>query len=135
MDERAKAVFGEGVIGVLATVNQDGSPRATPLHLVLGEGYIHWFSTEDKVHSVNIARDSRVSLTLFSRDTSKGPKGVYVSGKAELLDDEGRSNTYELFQQRLGTVPAVFDTASAYKVPVGVFDEQKSTGNCWYFYS
>lgn len=135
MNEQMKAVFDESVIGVLATINEDGSPWASPLHLVLGDGYIHWFSTEDKVHSLNVARDSRVSIAHFSRDTSGGPKGVYINGEAELLDEEGRKKTYELFQRRLGNVPSAFENASAYRVPVGDYSEQKSTGNCWYFYS
>lgn len=135
MEEKMKAVFDESVVGVLATVKEDGSPWSSPLHLVLGDGFVHWFSTEDKVHSLNIARDPRVSLVHFSRDTSGGPKGIYINGKAELLDAEGRQETYQLFEKRLGSVPSTFDKASAYRLPIGQFDEHKSTGNCWYFYS
>lgn len=133
--EQIKAIFDESVVGALATVNDDGSPWISPLHVVLGNGHIYWFSTEDKMHSRNIARDSRVSLTHFSRDTSGGPKGVYVNGRTELLDASGRKEAYELFERRLGSVPSVFKNASAYRLPLGEFSEKKSTGNCWYFYS
>lgn len=135
MNEQAQAILNENILGTLATVNEDGSPWATPLHVVADNDALYWFSTEDKAHSANIARDGRVSVALFSPDESRGPKGVYVNGRAELLGSEQRAAVYALFQGRLGSVPSVFDTASAYKLPFGSLDEQKSTGNCWYFYN
>src|SRR5690606_35634593 len=110
-------------------------PWATPLHIVADNTAMYWFSTTDRAHSLNIARDARVSIALFSPDDSRGPKGVYVNGHTELLDEMGRDKAYALFQQRLGSVPSVFATASAYKLSIGTLNEQKSTGNCWYFYS
>lgn len=135
MNEQAKTIFDNNVIGALATINEDGSPLATPLHMVLGEDAVYWFSKETTVHSQNITRDPRASLTLFSTDTSRGTQGVYISGEAALVDSSGRGAVYELFKKRLGTVPAAFDNFSAYRLPIGTFSEQKSTGNCWYFYS
>ena len=135
MNEQAKAVFDESVIAVLATVNEDGSPWATPVHLVADDVNVYWFSKDSTIHSQNIMRDERVSLSLFSLDESKGPKGVYVNGRAEKLGDDERSIASDLFRKRLTVLPPIFDIASAYRLPLGRFDEQKSTGNCWYFYS
>lgn len=135
MNEQARAIVDENILGVLATVNEDGSPWATPLHFVADETALYWFSTTERAHSVNIERDNRVGVSIFSTDESQGPKGIYVHGRAERLDDVRRAEVYALFQGRLGAVPAVFDTASAYKLPIGTLNEQKSTGNCWYFYS
>lgn len=135
MNEQARAILDENILGVVATINEDGSPWATPLHFVGDDKALYWFSTTDRVHSVNIERDNRVGVSIFSPDESQGPKGVYVHGRAERLDDEGRVEAYKLFEGRLGSVPAVFDTASAYRLSIGTLNEQKSTGNCWYFYS
>lgn len=135
MNEQAKTILDENILGALATINSDGSPLATPLHMVADTEALYWFSQPSAAHSQNVAREPRVSLTLFSPDTSQGPKGVYVSGQAQLLDEAERADVYALFEQRLGTVPAVFATASAYRLPIGTLDEQKSTGGCWYFYS
>jgi general stress protein 26 len=135
MNEQAKVILDENILGVLATINDDGSPWATPLHVVADSDAVYWFSKNDRTHSLNIERDNRVSLALFSPDESRGPRGVYINGRAELLGDSGRTEAYKLFEQRLGTVPSVFAAASAYKLRIGTLNEQKSTGNCWYFYS
>lgn len=135
MSEEVQAVFDENVLGTLATVNEDGSPWATPLHVVTDGEAIYWFSKETTIHSQNITRDSRVSLSLFSPDERKGPKGVYVNGNAETLtgDDEKRART--VAEGRLGSLPPVFAVASVYRLSLGRFSDEKSTGNCWYFYS
>lgn len=135
MIEQAQAIFDENILAVLATVNEDGSPWATPVHVVTDGEAVYWFSREDTAHSQNIARDGRASITLFSPDTSRGPKGVYLNGTAELLSGERRIEVYALFQGRLGSVPSVFDDASAYRLPLGVYSDEKSTENRWYFYS
>ncbi len=134
MDEY-RAILDKNVLGVLATVNEDSSPWATPLHFVADEDVLYWFSAGDRVHSANIFRDDRVSVAVFSPDTSKGLQGVYVSGKAELLSSAEHDRVYALFEQRLSSVPPTFKEWNAYKLPIGTLNEQKSTGNCWYFYS
>lgn len=135
MIEQAQVVFDDTVLGVIATVNEDGSPWATPVHVATDGEYAYWFSHETTIHSKNVARDSRVSLSLFSPDESKGPKGVYVNGRAEKLAGEQVDTARQVFTNRIGTLPPVFATASAYRLPLGQFNDEKSTGNCWYFYS
>ena len=135
MTDQAQSVFDENVIGTVATVNEDGSPWVSPLHMVTDGEYIYWFSKETTIHSQNIARDGRVSLSLTSSDMSKGPKGVYVNGVAEKLSGDDDAGARAVAAKRLGSLPPVFDVASAYRLPLGTYDEQKSTGNCWYFYS
>ena len=135
MTEQAQKIFDENVLGMIATVNEDGMPWISPLHMVTDGNYVYWFSQEEATHSQNIVRDGQISLSLFSPDTSKGPTGVYINGRAERLTGEGDQLARTVAAQRLGSLPSVFDTASAYRVPVGTLDDQKSTGNCWYFYS
>ena len=135
MTEQAQKIFDENVLGMIATVNEDGSPWISPLHMITDGEYIYWFSQEATTHSQNIARDGRISLSLFSTDTSKGPTGVYINGQAERLTGDGDQHARTVAVQRLGSLPSVFDTASAYRVSAGTLDDKKSTGNCWYFYS
>ncbi len=135
MTEQAQVVFDENVLAVLATVNEDGSPWATPVHIATDGEYVYWFSHELTVHSQNVARDARISVSLFSPDESRGPKGVYVNGSAEKLAGEQVDTARQVFTNRIGTLPPVFATASAYRLPLGQFNEEKSTGSCWYFYS
>lgn len=133
--ENAKALFRTNILGNLATVNEDGSPRSTPLHLVADEEAVYWFSSENTVHSRNIARDERVSVTLFSPDESQGPTGVYLHGPAEKVTGEARKQIVQLFTDRTGMFPPSFDGAAAYRVAFGYLNEEQSTRRCWYFYN
>ncbi|HMS92761.1 MAG TPA: pyridoxamine 5'-phosphate oxidase family protein [Candidatus Saccharibacteria bacterium] len=135
MTEEVQGVFDENVIGTIATINEDGSPWSSPLHMVTDGEYVYWFSKETTAHSQNIARDSRVSVSLVSSDMSKGPKGVYVNGRAEVLSGDDDIRARNVATKRLGSLPPVFDVATAYRLPLGQYDDEKSTGNCWYFYS
>ncbi len=135
MTEQARAVFDEHVIGAIATVNHDGSPWVTPLHMVADDEYVYWFSKETAVHSQNISRDSRVSLSLFSPDDSSGRRGVYINGSATLLVDDDDQHAREVLTARTGVPLEVFANDTAYRLPLGQFDKEKSTGRCWYFYS
>lgn len=135
MSEEAQAVFDENILGVLATTNEDGTPWASALHVLTDGRAVYWFSKETTEHSQNIARDGRVSLSLFSPDESRGPKGVYVNGRAEKLSGDDDQQARDVFVKRLGSLPAAFETATVYRLPIGTYSEQKSTGKCWYFYS
>ena len=128
-------LFAENILATLATVNADGTPWSTRLHVASDGEYIYWFSKESTIHSQNIARDPRVSLTLFSPDESRGPKGVYVNGQVELLRADSEQAAREIIGTRLGGFPPAFAAAKAYRLPIGVYNAEKSTGNCWYFYS
>ena len=128
-------LFAVTILATLATVNADGTPWSTPLHVASDGEYVYWFSKESTVHSQNITRDPRVSLTLFSPDESRGPKGVYVNGQVELLRADSEQAAREIIGTRLGGFPPAFAAAKAYRLPIGVYNAEKSTGNCWYFYS
>ncbi len=130
-----QTVLAENLVGSIATVNEDGSPWVSPVHIFSDHEAVYWFSTEDKQHSLNLDRDSRVSLTLFSPDASKGPKGIYINGSVEKLDADKTAEAKQLMVTRIGKILPVFETATAYRLPFGVLNSSKSTGNCWYFYS
>lgn len=133
--ENAKNLFETNILGHLATVNEDGSPWSTPLHLVTDGDAVYWFSSSSTVHSANIARSNKVMLSLFAPDTSQGPTGVYVQGEAEQVSDEDRPRIVDLFMKRTGSFPPGFDGVPAFKVEFGYLNEDKSTRRCWYFYN
>ncbi len=135
MNDQAQVVLDQNVLGVLASVNEDGSPWATPLHLVSDGAYVYWFSHEACIHSRNLKRDSRASISIFSPDESQGVKGVYLRGNAQRLAEGERPQAVAVFTERFGQLPAVFSEVPGYRLAIGTLDEQKSTGNCWYFYS
>jgi nitroimidazol reductase NimA-like FMN-containing flavoprotein (pyridoxamine 5'-phosphate oxidase superfamily) len=135
MTDDARAILNDNLIGAVATINEDGSPWISPLHIFSDEEAVYWFSYEDKQHSLNIERDPRVSLSLSSADLSQGPRGVYINGKASKLDVEETTEAKKLIEAKIGKMIPVFEKATAYRLPIGQFNSGKSTGNCWYFYS
>jgi nitroimidazol reductase NimA-like FMN-containing flavoprotein (pyridoxamine 5'-phosphate oxidase superfamily) len=133
--DQAQTIFKENLVGAIATINEDGSPWVTPVHIVADDEAVYWFSMEDKQHSLNVARNPKVSLTLFSPDLSKGPKGVYVNGTADKLDVSATTKAKKLLEARIGFIPPSFAEATAYTLKIGELNRGKSTGNCWYFYT
>lgn len=131
MNDSIQAIFAENIIGTLATADVGGQPRATALHVATDGQWVYWFSQEGAEHSRNIARDSRVSLCLFAADESRGLRGVYLAGRAEVLAAD-RERVEQLYAKRAGTFPAIFGTWAAYRLPLGTVDQQKSHGDCWY---
>lgn len=135
MSDEARVILNENIIGAIATTNEDGSPWVTPVHIVADDEAVYWFSKETVQHSLNMDRDPRVSLTLFSPDLSRGPKGVYINGKVEKLDVDATTEAKKLLEAKIGFIPANFVDATGYKLKIGEFNRGKSTGNCWYFYT
>lgn len=121
--------------GALATVNDDGAPCAIPVHLFYDEGVLYWFSREETRHSQNIARDPRVSITMWSAPENAPPSGLYVQSRAEKLDDDAQKRAEKLVEQRLGAMPPYFAGTRAYAAALGTPDEVHSSTGRWYFYS
>ena len=135
MNSEARAILNDNLVGAVATLNEDGSPWISPVHIFSDEEAVYWFSNDDKQHSLNIARDPRVSLTLFSPDASKGPKGVYLNGTVEVLDVEATTQAKKLIEAKIGKIIPPFEKATAYRLKIGELNRGKSVGNCWYFYT
>jgi uncharacterized pyridoxamine 5'-phosphate oxidase family protein len=135
MPDGAQEILNENILGTIATVNEDGSPWSTPVHLFSDEKAVYWFSYEDKIHSLNIERDARVSVTLFSSDASRGPKGVYLNGRVTKMNVDEMAVAKQLMLAKIGTIPTYFELATGYRLEIGELNSSKTSGNCWYFYS
>ena len=135
MTNGAQEILNENVLGTVTTLNEDGSPWSTPVHLFSDKDAVYWFSYEDKIHSLNIERDARVSVTLFSPDASRGPKGVYLNGRATKLNGDETVAAKQLMIAKIGTIPTYFEQATGYRLEIGQINSSKTSGNCWYFYS
>ena len=135
MADEARTILNDNLVGAIATKNEDGTPWVSPVHIVNDDEAVYWFSKEAAQHSLNVARDPHVSLTLFSSDLSKGPKGVYINGRVAKLDVDATTEAKKLLEAKIGFIPPNFVETTAYRLEVGALNRGKSTGNCWYFYS
>ena len=68
----------------LATVDADGSPRASPLYFTPHEYTdFYWVSQPDTQHSRNIVRDERAMAVVYDSTVPVGAaEAVYLTGKA-----------------------------------------------------
>lgn len=131
--ENIKKILEANLVGTVATLNEDGSPWATPVHIFADNTALYWFSKAEQQHSQNIARDGRVSVALWAR--VDGTFGAYISGTAERLSAE---KTAEILASDVVPMPAtapVFENTSAYRVEIGHINSSKSSEKRWYFYT
>jgi uncharacterized glyoxalase superfamily protein PhnB/general stress protein 26 len=91
----------------LATVDASGRPSASPVFFAPGRaGEFLWLSRPDADHSRNIAERPEVSLAIFdSRQAPGTGQGVYVTGRAELVEDGEGIEAYSETSQRCGAPP------------------------------
>ena len=131
--EDIKAILEANLVGTLATLNEDGSPWATPVHVITGDNELYWYSKDSHQHSQNILRDPRVSLALWGR--TEGTKGAYIQGTAVRLEGDAAEQAFARIRKPDGTLPGVFENTSPYLLPVGPINRDKSSEKRWYFYS
>ena len=73
------------VLGILTTVNPDGSPQATPLWYYYDGEYFNITAYPHRVKVRNIRRDPRVTLVVV--DTANYGDPLIVSGAAEIVEE------------------------------------------------
>ena len=73
----------------LATVCEDGKPWNTPLFYSYDGKILCWWSPITAIHSLNIARDNNVFVTIYDSTTPIGNgSGLYLQGTAhEILPE------------------------------------------------
>lgn len=128
-----RSILAKNRVATLATINPDGSPWATPVHLFADDTALYWFSRDSHQHSGNIANDSRVSAALWSN--TEGTFGAYVSGNALQLSEVETAEKMTLVTDALGDIPPYFQGTFAFKLELGRLDPSKSSEKRWYFYS
>lgn len=119
-------------VGVLATINADGTPWTTPLHLLYDQHYVYWISASRARHSQNVAVRPQASLSIWSPDETKGLTGLFIQSHADLADSAETERVHKAFADRFGAVSPTLSGAAAYRMAIGKLDAQKSFGNCYY---
>ena len=98
-------------VGCLATINADGTPRATPLHFLLTETELVWLSYETAVHSQNIARGSKASFATWESTTV----ATRVDGVARVASGDEAERLTQLYRDKIGGSPSL-DGALVYVI-------------------
>ncbi|MBI4219019.1 MAG: PPOX class F420-dependent oxidoreductase [Chloroflexi bacterium] len=92
-------------IGVVATLNRDGSPQLTPVWVDTDGTHVIFNTAEGRVKSRNMRRDNRVAITVF--DPAKAYERVLnVHGRAVVITQEGaEKHIDQLSQKYTGRTP------------------------------
>lgn len=120
-------------VASVATINEDGSPWSTPLHVAIDEDRVVWLSADSSQHSLNIERDGRVSIALWSDTEVENVKGVYVQSVAHRITGIEEVAARQLYAARFGGIPEKFVPASTYVAPLGDINTTKTRGGRLYF--
>ena len=98
-EKQIEEILSKEQVGTLATINEDGSPYATPIHFVYNDGklYMHGLPAGQKIE--NIRRNGNVSFTAYHMsgllldeneipcDTNTAYQSVIISGNASFLTE------------------------------------------------
>lgn len=121
-------------VGSVATVNPDGSPWNTPLHLAFDDERVVWLSDERAWHSQNIGRDPRVSIAIWSDTEVENVKGVYIQTTARRVEGMEEVAARQLYAARYGgKIPEKFVAGSTYVATIGDINTTKTRGGRLYF--
>ena len=122
----------------IATVREDGYPQATTVSYVNDDLKIYFGCAAESQKAKNLARDSKVSLTVNLPYASwHDIRGLSIGGKAELVTDPGEVEQasrlmFEKFPQIAGYAPAELEEIVLFRVTpeiVSVLDYRKGFGH------
>jgi uncharacterized protein YhbP (UPF0306 family) len=134
MRQEIHDVIGNVKIGCLATINADGSPWTTPVHIAIDESACYWLSSPQTEHSQNIHRNELVSISIWSPDESEGLRGIYINSTARQLKGAEDQIARSVYQNQLGQL--LYEKLSEltmYSAAIGELDTRKTVDNCKYF--
>lgn len=116
----------------LATVCPSGAPWSVPVKYAVHENVIYWRSAETTVHSQNITKDPRVSISIFDIELRQGQderQAFYLQSTATKLNSEESEKILTIVGHKFSNR----DTSSPiYSAPIGRIDETKTTDNRFY---
>ncbi|MFD5113469.1 PPOX class F420-dependent oxidoreductase [Streptomyces sp. NPDC058391] len=101
-EETRKLLDGRN-FATVATLNRDGGPQTSVVWIAREGDTVLFSTTAERQKARNLARDPRVSLTVF--DTANPYRSVDIRGTVELLDDPEKSLPRELSRKYLGEDP------------------------------
>jgi len=119
------AVLEETATLVLATVDNDGSPRATPLYFALdpnqvSRGNLVWseppvsflfLSDPSSIHAQNLTREPRSAIALYPEEADwRRLRGVQAKGQAHEVESDTLGPALERYRLR---VPAAAEVPDA----------------------
>lgn len=102
-DDATRKLLDGRNFATVATLNRDGGPQTSVVWVVRDGDAVLFSTTAGRRKARNLARDPRVSLTVF--DLENPYHSVDIRGVVELLEDPEKSLPRKLSQKYLGEDP------------------------------
>jgi len=75
----------------VSTVDENGQPWAAPVWYVYDDKNIYWWSPVDSQHSLNIANNPSIYITIFDSTLPEGKGlGLYMRANAQVVSGTGK---------------------------------------------
>jgi PPOX class probable F420-dependent enzyme len=103
LNDAARLLLDGRNFATVATLGPDGHPHSSVVWIDRDGDTVVFTLTADKQKARNLARDSRVSVSVF--DVENPYHFVEIRGTAELVEDPSRSLSKRLSQKYLGEPP------------------------------
>ena len=103
LDETVRKLLDGRTFATIATLNPDGSPQTSVVWVKRDGDTVLFSTTAVRRKARNVARDPRVSLSVFDLDHPY--TAVDIASTAELVPDPDRTLPLELSHKYLGTDP------------------------------
>ncbi len=101
MQDKVIKLFSEKNLVFIATIMKDGSPQVSPVWASYDDGYILVNTAEGRVKHKNILRDSRVAVSVVSKDNPLDMTTIRGTVE-ELISDSEYKHADKLTQQYMG---------------------------------
>jgi PPOX class probable F420-dependent enzyme len=102
-DEQTRTLLDGRNFATVATLNRDGGPQTSVVWMARDGDAVLFSTTAGRQKARNLARDPRVSLTVF--DIENPYRSVDIRGTAELIEDGEKALPQRLSQKYLGEDP------------------------------
>lgn len=129
MSEDVNKVLDTVRVGAMATVNQDGSPLATPLHFARMDDSIVWVSSSESRHAKNVIRTNKLEFAVWNDQR----RAVYLNTSASIAEGEMREKALKSYKEKLGDFLPKVDNLEVFVSPLGKIDENSTTQYMWHF--
>ncbi|MEW6567163.1 MAG: pyridoxamine 5'-phosphate oxidase family protein [Chloroflexota bacterium] len=96
------ALLGETPTLTLATINPDGTPRATPLYFAYDlELSLYFLSDPSSQHCLNLKQDGRAAAALYPASSDwRELRGLQLQGRVTVLEGSRRQQALDLYRAR-----------------------------------
>jgi PPOX class probable F420-dependent enzyme len=105
LDEATRRILDGKNFATVATLNPGGGPQTSAVWFKREGDTVLFSTTAGRQKARNLARDSRISLGIM--DVENPYNFVEIRGRAELVEDPGKTLSKELSKKYLGEDPPV----------------------------